>query len=225
VADAFHRNDAWMVPTLTMIMWANFYAGTPMYREEVAGAKPFYRRLDQYTRAFFAGASLHQGNWLRDSMAGMPLGVDGTGTSRGLLSLIQHVGMPILAGTDQAVTWILPGASLHAELAMYVAEGMTSLNALQSATINPAKFLHGIDSLGTVAEGKLADLVLLDADPLADITNTTTIRAVVANGRYFDRTALNKLTVDAQDAFQWVDTTTSPFLGLRSPSSELYGQP
>jgi len=53
--------------------------------------------------------------------------------------------------------------------------------------------LHATDSLGTVAPGKLADLVLLDADPLADIANTTAIRAVVANGRYYDRTALDRL--------------------------------
>jgi imidazolonepropionase-like amidohydrolase len=91
-----------------------------------------------------------------------------------------------------------PGFSLHAELATYVEEGLTTLEALQTATLNPAKLLHGTDSLGTVAPGKLADLVLLDADPLADITNTTAIRAVVANGRYFDRAALNKLLVEVQ---------------------------
>src|SRR5262249_806157 len=93
---------------------------------------------------------------------------------------------------------ILPGFSLHTELAMLVAEGLTPLNALQTATLNPAKLIHGTDSLGTVAPGKLADLVLLDADPLADITNTTMIRAVVANGRYFDRAALDKLMMDIE---------------------------
>jgi imidazolonepropionase-like amidohydrolase len=90
------------------------------------------------------------------------------------------------------------GFTLHAELALLVAEGLTPLEALQAATLNPAKFLHGTDSLGTVAAGRLADLVLLDADPLADITNTTAIRAVVANGRYFDRAALDQFVVAAQ---------------------------
>ena len=88
--------------------------------------------------------------------------------------------------------------SLHDELRLLVAAGLTPLEALQAATLNPAKMLYTTDSLGTVAPGKLADLVLLDADPLADITNTTTIRAVVANGRYLDRVALDRLMVEVQ---------------------------
>jgi imidazolonepropionase-like amidohydrolase len=115
---------------------------------------------------------------------------------------MQRVGLPILAGTDawgQLFTaTVTPGFSLHVDLAMYVAEGLTPLEALRTATLNPAKMLRGTDSLGTVAPGKLADLVLLDADPMAEITNTTTIRAVVANGRYFDRTALDSLLADAR---------------------------
>jgi imidazolonepropionase-like amidohydrolase len=68
----------------------------------------------------------------------------------------------------------------------------------QSATLNPAKFLHATDSLGTVAAGKLADLVLLDADPLANIADTATVRAVVANGRHFDRKALDRMVAEAK---------------------------
>jgi imidazolonepropionase-like amidohydrolase len=75
---------------------------------------------------------------------------------------------------------------------------MTPLEALRTATLNPAKFLHATDSLGTVAPGKLADLVLLDGNPLDDITNTMRIRAVVANGRYFDRAALDQLLAEAR---------------------------
>jgi imidazolonepropionase-like amidohydrolase len=71
--------------------------------------------------------------------------------------------------------------------------GLTPLEAIQAATLNPAKFFHATDSLGTVGAGKIADLVLLDANPLVDIHNTTRIRAVVANGRYFDRVALDAL--------------------------------
>lgn len=90
----------------------------------------------------------------------------------------------------------LPGSTLHETLADFVARGLTPLAALQTATINPAQALRATDTLGTVAVGKLADLVLLDANPLTDIGNTTKIRAVVANGRYFDRVALDRLLAD-----------------------------
>jgi imidazolonepropionase-like amidohydrolase len=115
------------------------------------------------------------------------------------MRIMQRVGLPLLAGTDVSADGPQTslGFTLHAELAIYVAEGLTPLAALQAATLNPAQLLHATDSLGTVASGKLADLVLLDADPLADITNTTTIRAVVANGRYFDRAALDTVLADA----------------------------
>jgi len=93
-----------------------------------------------------------------------------------------------MAGTDQR-----SGLSLHNELAFYVDGGLTPLEALRTATLNPAKYLHATDSVGSIAPGKLADLVLLNADPLTDIHNTTKIQAVVANERYFDRSALDEI--------------------------------
>jgi imidazolonepropionase-like amidohydrolase len=99
---------------------------------------------------------------------------------------------------DMAVN--VSGFSLHDVLALYAVNGMSPLAALQTATLNPALALHATDSLGTVEAGKLADLVLLDADPLVDIQNTTKIRAVVANGRYYDRAALDRLLLQAERA-------------------------
>ena len=117
------------------------------------------------------------------------------------VQLLHRVGVPMLAGTDvvyNAGSAVYaptsePGRSLHEELRLLVRAGLTPAAALQTATLNPARFFNAADSLGTVAVGKVADLVLLDADPLANITNTLTIRAVVANGRYFDRAALDRL--------------------------------
>jgi imidazolonepropionase-like amidohydrolase len=74
-----------------------------------------------------------------------------------------------------------------------VKAGLTPSEALQAATLNPAKFFQATDSLGTLVPRRLADLVLLDADPLADIRNVRTIRVVVANGRYSDRATLDAL--------------------------------
>ena len=102
---------------------------------------------------------------------------------------LNKAGVGLLAGTDAPRAFVYPGFSLHEELALLVRSGLTPLEALRTATYNPASFLGALDSLGTIGEGKIADLVLLDADPLEDIGNTKRISAVIANGRVFDSTA------------------------------------
>jgi hypothetical protein len=110
-------------------------------------------------------------------------------------------GVRLLAGTDAPLPRLVPGLSLHDELALLVRAGLTPAEALRAATLSPAEYLGAADSLGAVARGKVADLVLLDADPLRDIRNTTRIHAVVTNGRYLDRTALDALLAGvARDA-------------------------
>ena len=115
----------------------------------------------------------------------------------GLLALqreIHDAGVRMLPGTDVAVALLYPGFSLHEELEQMVRHlGMTPAEVIVSATRYPAEFFGMQDSLGTIAVGKLADLVLLDADPLVDIRNTTRIRGVFTGGRYLDRTALDAL--------------------------------
>jgi hypothetical protein len=105
---------------------------------------------------------------------------------------MHRAGVALLAGTDLSVI-LPPGFTLHDELALLVASGVSPLAALQSATVNPAKVIKRQDELGTVAPGKLADLVLLDANPLVDIRNTRRITAVVLGGRVLDRGALDGL--------------------------------
>jgi imidazolonepropionase-like amidohydrolase len=104
-----------------------------------------------------------------------------------------RAGVPLLAGTDAMNPFCFPGFSLHDELALLVESGLTPLAALQSATLRPAEFLGRSEDLGLIASGKRADLVLLSADPLADIHNTTQIQAVWIRGKYFDRPSLDAL--------------------------------
>jgi len=107
-----------------------------------------------------------------------------------IIALLRVTGSRFLAGSDMG-PWekMLPGLSLHEELARLVAAGFTPLEALQAATINPATFLGLADSLGRVAPGFSADLVLLAADPRADIGNLSRIEAVVVRGRLVDAAA------------------------------------
>jgi hypothetical protein len=107
--------------------------------------------------------------------------------------LLNDAGVVLLAATDVGVPLQVPGISMHVELERLVEAGLTPLEALQSATLNPARILEMTDSLGSVERGKLADLVLLDANPLADIRNTQKIRAVVADGRLYRRADLDQL--------------------------------
>jgi imidazolonepropionase-like amidohydrolase len=88
---------------------------------------------------------------------------------------------------------VIPGFGLHEELELLVRAGFTPLDALRTATLNPATFLNRERDLGTIARGKLADLVLLDANPLDDIRATKTIAVVIAGGRLHDRAALDVL--------------------------------
>jgi imidazolonepropionase-like amidohydrolase len=109
-----------------------------------------------------------------------------------LLAGMERAGVTLMTGTDLGIQrWFAPGSSLHDELAIFVQAGLTPMQALQAATLNPARFL-GVDA-GTIEPGKLADLVLLDANPLDDIRNSRRIRAVIINARYFDRAQLDEL--------------------------------
>jgi len=113
--------------------------------------------------------------------------------SLALAGLMQKNGVKILAGTDSAAPYVVPGFSLHEELALLVKAGLTPMEALETATRNPAEFLGHLDSQGTVAAGKNADLVLLDANPLDNIQNTQKIRAVIVRGEVLDRSRLDAL--------------------------------
>ncbi|MEU0553802.1 amidohydrolase family protein [Dactylosporangium sp. NPDC006015] len=93
---------------------------------------------------------------------------------------LHRAGVPVLAGTDTGTSYVYPGFSLHDELELLVRAGLPPMRALQAATRDPARFL-GLGS-GTVRQGAAADLVVLDADPLADIRNTRRIHAVVVRG-------------------------------------------
>jgi imidazolonepropionase-like amidohydrolase len=113
---------------------------------------------------------------------------------------MQRAGVELLAGTDMPKPFLLPGFSLQDELVLLVEAGLTPIEAIKTATINPARFLGKAKELGTVEKGKLADLVLLDANPLSDIRNTQKINAVVVNGRLLDRKALDDLLAQVEVA-------------------------
>ncbi|HSE66613.1 MAG TPA: amidohydrolase family protein [Gemmatimonadales bacterium] len=110
-----------------------------------------------------------------------------------IVGAMYRAGVGILAGTDLPVGHAIPGYGLHEELSLMVESGLPPLAALQTATLNPARFFGLTDSLGTVEQGKVADLIVLGADPLADIKNTNRIDAVIMRGSFIDRQELDRI--------------------------------
>lgn len=112
---------------------------------------------------------------------------------------IQQARVSLLAGTQTSLDDIgTPGLLLHDELNIFVQAGLSPFEALKTATVNPANFMRREKDLGTIEKGKLADFILLDANPLADISNTRKINAVVVNGRYLSREALDKMLSEVE---------------------------
>lgn len=132
-------------------------------------------------------------------------------------------GVKLLAGTDNTDTYVFTGSSLHDELKMMVDAGLTPLEALQTATILPARFANLEHESGSVEQGKRADLVLLQANPLEDIRNLEQIEGVVFNGHYYDKDALDQLkqfakemaqSIQANIRFVW-DALSSPLMRVQ----------
>ena len=113
--------------------------------------------------------------------------------------VLHEEGNVILAGTDVGNPFLVPGLSLHRELERLTEAGLSPLEALQAATLAPAQVFDLEESLGTVEMGKLADLVLLEGDPLQAISNTRRVRAVITDGRLFRRADLDRLLAEDQE--------------------------
>ncbi|RUO72744.1 amidohydrolase [Pseudidiomarina sediminum] len=129
-----------------------------------------------------------------------------------LVKAFKAAGVPMLAGTDAGTSGIVWGYALHDELALLVDAGLTTEEALAAATRDAAKWLEIEDKIGTVEEGKFADLILLNSNPLDDITNTQDIAGVFFNGRWVDRATIDSMLAElakknaaniGKDAFLW----------------------
>ncbi len=191
IFSAMTRNDTYYCPTLVT------------------------RRFDAYAgdEAFVGDSRLAQvhprlrAEWLRDVASTRAKGaapgahqtyVDFLNMSMATTAQAQAAGVKILAGSDAGDSFCFFGATLHDELVLMVRGGMSPLEALRAAIVTPAQYVRREAEFGAITAGKIADMVLLDANPLQDIANTRRIHAVVFNGRLFDRAALDRLIVEAR---------------------------
>ena len=129
-----------------------------------------------------------------------------------------EAGVRIVAGTDAGDTYVFPGFAIHDELAELVRAGLAPTDALRSATIDAARFSGKDREYGSIEAGKVADMILLDADPLIDIRSTEKIAGLFFNGQYLDRAALDELLAFAEDQAGSLTTNLQLLWGaLRSP--------
>ncbi|MRI00029.1 amidohydrolase family protein [Kriegella sp. EG-1] len=118
-------------------------------------------------------------------------------TSLKITKILHDNGVPILAGTDCGVAYVIPGFSLHDELELFTKAGLSNSDALKTATINPAMYFNLEHNSGKVAIAMNANLLLLDKNPLLDISNTQTISGIIKDGEYLNRKKLDELLENA----------------------------
>jgi len=181
----FVRNETWQVPTLTVAR-----AIASLDEKELKNI----RRCQSMFPVASETSRLKIIPSVKDLIAGdFAYANEDTQQAFKLVAAMRRAGVKFMAGTDAPGLLAYPGISLHEELALLVSAGFTPMEALQAATINPARYLSLQDSLGTVEKGKIADLVFLEANPLEDIDNTRRISAVVVRGILIDRSDLQKI--------------------------------
>jgi len=186
---AMVRHGTYYVPThLTRLM--DYRASDPAFRNDPRlawiGAQQrqmWDRDLDRYAAATPEQVAAF-GQFFRIGLA--------------LTGQAHKAGVKVMAGTDANDTMVFPGFSLHDELGLLVEAGLSPMDALRAATTVPAEYLRRTRDLGGLAKGKLADIVLLDADPVAAIANTKRIAYVIQGGRVSDRAALDKMLAETR---------------------------
>lgn len=177
------KEGTWYVPT-HLTRWVDAYADDASVRED-----PLLRYLHP----------LMKWQWLEDVNG--TLAEDPSPEAREtyrefyqkgleLTGIASHSGVKILVGTD----YLIAGADVHRELEQLVLAGLSPAEALYAATLGPAQYFDLEDQYGSVAEGKVADLLLLSANPLKDIRNTQRIESVIFNGNLYDRNAINRIS-------------------------------
>jgi imidazolonepropionase-like amidohydrolase len=209
---AMAASDTWWTPTLQVLRMSAL-AGNREFREDPR------RRYIPFI--FWAGLW----KWDADRAAAQARHESGRDVSAELYRLAMDnvrrahdAGVKIVAGTDSGDTYVFPGFAIHDELAELVRAGLDPTDALRTATIDAARFSDKARDYGSIEAGKVADMILLDGNPLLDIRSTQEIAGLFFNGQYLDRAALDELLAFAEDQAGSLRTNLQLLWGaLRSP--------
>ncbi len=193
LSKTFAKNKTWQTLTLIRLRtqdWGN----DPQYRND-----PNLKYVDKAVVATWDKVGDQYGMLAPAAVATLK---NYYGLQLRVSKLMKQNGVPILAGSDVGGIWLIAGFGLHQEFRQLADAGFTPLEVLQATTLNAAEFLHREASMGTVEEGKNADLVLLDSNPVADVSSLDRISGVVLRGKYFPHEALEKMKTDVAAAYK-----------------------
>ncbi len=185
----FVKNGTWMCPTLSVLRAVAFSSDADFRSDPRIKYIPDFLKQQFWEDAYGWKEHTPEFNAQAKRVFQKQLEVVG---------MMNRAGVRFIAGTDTPNPYVFPGFSLHDELALLVQAGLTPAEALRTATINPAKYFDMEKSLGSVEKGKMADLVLLDTNPLTDINNTRKIAAVISGGRYLPKETLQKMLAEVE---------------------------
>lgn len=180
VLNVLAKNETWQIPTLALATGST--------------ERPFASSEWQETFKYLPeGIELNWKKEIDELMTDTPTPFNKKYTEwlTNMVGQIHRTGIDIMAGTDCPIFYLTPGRSLHEELEVLVKAGLTPLEALQTATTNPAKYFNLENELGAIKETMWADLLILDENPLNDIRNTQKINAVIKHGHYMGRSDLD----------------------------------
>lgn len=182
VLKALHDNDTWQTPTLSIVTPGAF--------------RPFAEQSWRDNFKYLPSEIEKRWTSLALSTSATTLSETDYIYPNWAMEMVSHLKaakVPMMAGTDTPIFLLTPGFSLHNELVLLVQAGLTPLEAIEAATSRPAEYFGLDNELGLIEKGMLADLLLLNENPLEDIKNTQKINAVFKDGKHFDRAALNKI--------------------------------
>ena len=181
VVDILAKNDTWQIPTLKL--YKNFASKSYKSKQYDSYLNLLPKNIGENWRKTI---SQLEDNEDKERM-------DFTKWQSSMVKYMHKKGITFMAGTDTPIGFLVPGLSLHQEIEELTNSGLTNLEALKAATINPSKYFNLQDSLGRIKPNYIADLIILNQNPLIDIKNTRKISAVIKDGFFMNRKYLDSI--------------------------------
>jgi hypothetical protein len=181
VVEVLVKNDTWQIPTMRLVSNKAYKIYKDPEYTTLLEVLPLYKKKEWIQKINLTSSAPDKEI------------IDYAKWASNMVNFMQKKGISFMAGTDTPIGFLIPGLSLHQELEDLHNSGLSTLETIQTATINPSKYFNIQDSLGRIKSGFIADLLVLDRNPLEDISNTKSIFAVIKDGHYMNRAHLDSL--------------------------------